>query len=300
MDSNSSDLNRGSTTAYSTLVQCETIDITKCSGIFPRHAAQFYRTNQNIICYFGNDKIVAFSKESPLAYLYEHVSDVKWRRGHTIRSLSCKYSADSCSTALDGNRFAVSHPIASFITLYSSDKPGELKEDCKLNVEGKCYGIDFANGKLAVCFKDPPKISVLDMNTGFIHSIENEPKGNQLFTAPSNVAMDILNGQNVIYVSDKASWGLRRLTKLDIQGNILSSFLSPTDEDPKQVMAVGDGSVLFVHKGIRLMSESCQEVVKLLDESHTASVLCMSYSKQRNLLFVVKDNSTEIVVYKLS
>ena len=135
------------------------------------------------------------------------------------------------------------------------------------------------------------------MKTGFIHTIENEPKGNQLFTAPTHVAIDICNKQEVIYVSDKASWGIRRLTKIDMRGHMLSSFLSLTTEEPKQVLTDRDGSVLFVHEGIRLMSENCQEVVKLLD--NPGHVTCVSYSKKRNLLFWVVENvkNTSIILH---
>ncbi|XP_052765655.1 uncharacterized protein LOC128206950 [Mya arenaria] len=297
-----SDLHRGSTTAYSTLVKCETLDIIfprgpnilkpdiKTTVLFPR-----------MICYFGNDKLVAFDQKCNRVGLYEDVCNTQNRSSSIIHSLPNNYCYTyGSSTALDGNRFAISCPYIPVLTIFSSENTGQLKEDGKLNIGGKCYDIDYINGKLVVCFRDPPKISVLDMKTGFIHSIENEPKGNQLFNVPSHVAIDICNGQEMIYVSDNASWGLRRLTKIDLHGNMLASFLSLEEETPKQVITVGDGNILFVHKGIRLMSENCQEVVKLLDESHTASVLCMSYSKQRNLLFVVKDKSSEIVVYKLT
>ncbi|XP_052765657.1 uncharacterized protein LOC128206951 [Mya arenaria] len=300
MASSDSELNRGSTTAYSTLVQSEILDNITSSryGVSWSHSEMVIYPN--IICYFGNDKLVVFDRDGQNVALYENFCDVQ-RRSMSIRSLSTFIPVDSCSTALDGNRFVVvSSPNKSFLTIFSSENPGELKEDGKLNVKGGCHGLDFIDGKLYVCFKDPPKISILDMNTGFIHNIENEPKGNQLFTAPSHIAVDICSNKEVIYVSDEASWGLRRLTKIDTQGNILSSFLSLTAEEPKQVMAVGDGSVLFVLDGIRLMSERCQEVVKLLDETHAGSFTCMCYSKQRHMLFLRLDNTTQIVVYKLT
>ncbi|XP_052764713.1 uncharacterized protein LOC128206360 [Mya arenaria] len=294
MASSDAELQYSSTPAFSKLEIYDTIDVGEdCRTNIQKHYIE-------IICVFGQDKLAGIvrSEYQRQIFCYENVSDVQ-KRCFKIGIDVEVHSLPADSVALDGNRFAVSFPESSVIKVYNE----RLQEDRDLNVDGKCYGMDFMNGKLAVCFQDPAKICVLDMDTGFIHHIVNQPSGHQLLTAPNYVAFDTDDGRDVLYVSDRASWGIRRLTKIDMNGNMLASFLSLSKDDTSRVVSVTDGGVLLVHDGIKLMSERCQQVATLLDQKNTGPIVSVKYSKQQSLVFILtmfQKDFTRMDVFKLS
>ena len=143
---------------------------------------------------------------------------------------------------LPGDRAAVTIPDKSTIqTIAVTNKKLALQD--KIQLQERCFGIDFINDYFVVGFMEPAQVSLVGKNGKIYKSIS---QNSQLFRYPDYICVTTENTSNVIYVSDR---GTNTITRLSEDLQVLQSFRDTALQSLRGLASVGEGQLLVVNCG---------------------------------------------------
>ncbi|XP_053391385.1 transcription intermediary factor 1-alpha-like [Mercenaria mercenaria] len=194
------------------------------------------------------------------------------------------------------DELAVTLPSNNTIQLmsYSSNR---LSKKNTLEVDGRCYGISYCQGKLAVTFIGPAKLQIMDLKGTVLTTVIANSNGENIFGRPEYVT----SSSKSIYVSDR---GMFAVIWLNWQGELMGSYGGMGF--PQGIAMSDDGSfyVSDIQKGqcnILNVTGDCKEsttVLKDLDHPRaiywcdtTKTFYVSNYSddeKERNIIKIFK------------
>ena len=170
-----------------------------------------------------------------------------------------------------------------------------------ISVSGSCYGICSTNTKIVVSYISPCMIQVMDIAWNVLTTIRKDNAGTQLFELPFYITVSIEATGEMVYVSDLKT---NRITKLSINGEVLSTYTHENWDGLYGLISVGQGHILVSNWGrqtVDVVSREGKDVVKLLDKSthgiHYPRTLC--YCESQESLYV-SNSDGRILVIKVS
>ena len=189
-------------------------------------------------------------------------------------------------TLLPGDQAAVTLPWEKRIQVISTkDQYSCLRS---ISVSDQCWGICSTNTKIVVSFINSGMIQVMDIAGNVLTSISKDNAGTQLFKEPWYITVSIEETGEMVYVSDCET---NRITKLSINGEVLSTYTHENWCGLYGLISVGQGQVLVSNcwrHTVDVVSREGKDVVTLLDKSthgiHFPLALC--YCESQESLYV--------------
>ena len=168
-------------------------------------------------------------------------------------------------TLLQGDQAAVTLPWKKRIQVISTkDQYSCLRS---ISVSGSCWGICSTNTKIVVSYISPGVIQVMDIAGKVLTTISKDNAGTQLFKRPCYITVSIEETGEMVYVSDCET---NRITKLSINGEVLSTYTPANWYRLYGLISVGQGQILVSNwrrQTVDVVSREGKDVVKLLDSS---------------------------------
>jgi len=197
----------------------------------------------------------------------------------TVRVSSPPY--DVC--AIPEQRFAVSLPNEGKIQKIIIQ--GGLALTTSFKTRNNCRGIRNVRNTLVVTYWECNGLEILDLDGQVLKQIQSDEHGQPLFVTPFYVAVDRL-GRN-IYVSDH---NRNTITKLDLELNVLHTFVKKPIKGPRSMFAVDDCHLLVCCRDndkILLLNTETEEVHIFLGVDHgIVSPQYVCYSSDLKTVFV--------------
>ncbi|XP_060607278.1 uncharacterized protein LOC132759508 [Ruditapes philippinarum] len=138
----------------------------------------------------------------------------------------------------------------------------------KLKVDGDCRGISHHQGKLAVTFKYPGKLQIMDLKGNIKITVEKDSNGDNIFNSPRYVTTN----SHSIYVSDI---GTDQVIWFNWQGEMIGRNVDI--ERPRGISLLDDGS-LFVSdyraECIYIVSGDCKDTTTVLENVENPYAVC--------------------------
>ncbi|XP_052782001.1 uncharacterized protein LOC128218383 [Mya arenaria] len=187
---------------------------------------------------------------------------------------------------LPGDRAAVALPNKKKIQFVSTRGNVTLQE--VVNVDGRCYGIDFCDDNLIVSFSRPGKVVMIDIKGKVKKSVDKDSSGKPLFLYPEYLTVTRESQTPpVIYVTDM---GTNTVTKLSISLEVLQTYKDPILKSPRGLTAVGDNQLLVCgwdSNTILLVDTLTGKITQLLGkEEGIENPQSVAYCSLRKMLFV--------------
>ena len=145
----------------------------------------------------------------------------------------------------------------------------------KIQLQERCLGIDFINDYFVVGFMEPAQVSLVGKNGKIYKSIS---QNSQLFRYPDYICVTTENTSNVIYVSDRSTNTITRLSG-DLQ--VLQSFRDTALLSLRGLASVGGGQLLVVNCG-GLLSPTTLNVLDV-----TTGQFTQLLGREDKLLFIL-------------
>jgi hypothetical protein len=195
-------------------------------------------------------------------------------------------------TSVTGSKAAVTFPTNGTVQFIHRTLD-RLNLVNKLDVGETCCGISCANEKLAVTFRFPPKLQVIDMNGGIISTVKDGPDGKDIFKRPTYITSSNHN----IFVSDEVT---KEVIKLNWQGEMTGKYAS--NSVPKGVTLKGSRDILLClpyKKTIEQLAEDLKTTRTLLKVERPCAITwcgikgkvyisCHNYNEEDNYIKVYK------------
>jgi tetrahydromethanopterin S-methyltransferase subunit G len=150
----------------------------------------------------------------------------------TIKQLQLD-SAPWDITIVSSDSLAVTLPRNETIQ-FISFSPDSLSLKNKLKVDGQCHGISHHQGKLAVTYKNPGKLQIMDLNGNTEITVDKDSNGDNIFSCPQYVTTN----SHSIYVSDSGKYEVLRF---NWQGEMIGLV---GIKGPSGITLLDDGSLL--------------------------------------------------------
>ncbi|XP_053392674.1 transcription intermediary factor 1-alpha-like [Mercenaria mercenaria] len=196
------------------------------------------------------------------------------------------------------DELAVTMPDYHTIQLisYSSNR---LSKKNTLKVDGKCYGISYCQGKLAVTFQIPAKLQIMDLKGTVLTTVITNSNGENIFSAPEYVTTN----SNAIYVSD---YGMKAVIWLNWQGEIMGSYEGMGF--PKGLAMLDEGSFFVTDKeknkrNILNVNGDCKKSTTVLKDLDRPAAICWCNATKTIYVSNWSDDKKEmnfIQIYKMS
>ena len=211
----------------------------------------------------------------------------------TIKHVQLETSALDVTTVTN-DKVAVTIPqieTIQFITF----TPDKLTLGHKIQVNGWCHGISHCQGKLAVTFRYPNSLKILDLNGNVLTAVSKTSGGGHIFEKPDYVATNC----HSIYVTDLDK---KALLWFSWEGEFMGSYRELVC--PQGVTALDNGSVLVCdNRRVLNVSGDCKESEVVLKYQIVcprntcwcaeSKLLCVSNSDD-------KGKRNEIQIYEVS
>jgi len=201
------------------------------------------------------------------------------RRISTVRVSSKPY--DVC--AIPKQQFAISLPNEGKIQMIKIQ--GSLALTTSFKTRNNCRGIRNVRNTLVVTYWDGNGLEILDLDGQVLKQIQSDENGQPLILTPFYVAVDRL-GRN-IYVSDHHR---NTITKLDLELNVLHTFVNQAIKGPRSMFAVDECHLLVCSREndkILLLNTETEEVHTFLGVEHgVQSPQYVCYSSDLETVFV--------------
>ncbi|KAL4230666.1 hypothetical protein ACF0H5_011042 [Mactra antiquata] len=202
-------------------------------------------------------------------------------------SVLAKCQLDSepfASTSISKDCVAITQPTKNKIQFISVNGH-EMSKMNHILVNGICGGLYYKDGKLAVSYRSPAKVEILDMNGGTLFTICGPGKNQDMFGLPGCVLLD--NDRDEVIVSD---YQRNKVVKVDFDGQILAWYEHADLKNPSGLTITKDGTIFACSEtthGLHAISRDFDRKKEILTNDKILQFPgIISYSSADNKLYI--------------
>lgn len=195
-------------------------------------------------------------------------------------------------TRLEQDKFAVTYPNDKKIVFYLVFESTRFSEMKTVHVNGKCHGIDSAEGKLFVTYiRQDKRVEILDMEGNVLKCFRSDSGGSRLFACPRYITFN--PELRVMYISDSAT---KTVTSITEDGEVVARYLNERGEKPYGLCTDSLGKVYVCSfkplsdpgyaESIFVLSEYLGKEYILESEHFNGSPKCIAYDEKKKRIYV--------------
>lgn len=257
---------------------------TTCDKVTPRITGMTLLTSNILLLVDWNNKCIKSvdtTSNKPLTglYFYDYPWDI---------------------TTVAQHQAAVTFPKAKMVQILSTKD--NFKKVRSINVDGNCYGICAFEEKLILCLNNSGKVHIITLTGQVIVSVKTDNKRHISLNDPEYITIVEEFGIPVIHVSD---YKKNTITKLSLEGQVLSTYTHKDWRGVDGLTAAGDGQLLicnYENDTIDVVSRGGKTIQTLLTNVHgikKPESIC--FSAAQNTLYVSSfdDNTVQSYIFTL-